>query len=292
MPLEQGGERIVSDMKTPDISPGKIELQQQLKQDRLKQEQEKISVSSADNPDTREKIPVIVQMPPEPPMKESFFARSGPRKPAIIAGSVIVGVIILIAVFVVVIPSGSPGFNLTAEGENSGHILSTQEPTGTVPAATSPGNVPTIATTTTTMDIPDRVQPSVSSEQTGIPDLLTTEPAFFSASGDPSQVLNSYPTLFNSGDASGLYPFLSATLKSQYTIDELKKKLDTARLNGTVMEKIEVPYESLDENNAKLELIISWKIAGSTKNSTPSFFMVTENGQWKMNSLILSPETE
>jgi hypothetical protein len=142
------------------------------------------------------------------------------------------------------------------------------------------------------MDIPDRVQPSVSPEQTGTPDLLTTEPAFFSASGDPSQVLNSYPTLFNSGDASGLYPFLSATMKSQYTIDELKKKLDTARLNGTVMEKIEVPYQSLDENNAILELIISWKIAGSTKNSTPSFFMVTENGQWKMNSLILSPETE
>jgi len=79
-------------------------------------------------------------------------------------------------------------------------------------------------------------------------------------------------------------------MKLQYPVDTLNTELAIAGSNGYTIEKIQVTKQIIEENSAILGVTISWKVAGSPTTSTPKFFLVYENNQWKLDSLILSPQ--
>ena len=272
IPLQQGEESIQENVKTPDISMGKIEI----KQEPVKPEQEKISLSSVDDSDTKEQVPLIAALPKEDPERKSFFAGSDKRKHAVIAVSALVVVILLIAAFFVLIPSGSRGFNLTFPGMNS-----------TVPEINTAASTANPLVTTTTITTTNPAIP----ETTPVPEIPSAQPSFTSAPGDPSSVLVSYSSLFNTGNGAGLAALLSENMKSHYPINMLNSELSTARSNGYTIEKIQVTNQIIEENSAILEVAISWKVAGSPATSTPRFFLVYENNQWKLDSLIVNPQS-
>jgi hypothetical protein len=127
-------------------------------------------------------------------------------------------------------------------------------------------------------------------EQTLIPDITSTQPEPTLAPGDPSTVMVSYPSLFNTGNSAGLFALLSENMKSHYPVDTLNNEFTTARSNGYTIEKIQVNNQIIEENSAILEVIISWKVAGSPTTSTPRLFLVYEDNQWKLDSLIVHPQ--
>jgi len=176
----------------------------------------------------------------------------------------------------VLVPSGSPLFNLTSPGMNF-----------SVPAfnVTAPAISPLV--TTTTISKPPST-PAIP-EQTRTPEVLSAQPAVTSAPGDPATVLVSYPSLFNKGDSAGLFGLLSENIKSQYPMDTLNNDLAAARSDGYIMEKIQVNNQITEGTNAILLVEISWNIIGSPITSTPNVPLVYENNQWKLDTLILSP---
>ena len=126
--------------------------------------------------------------------------------------------------------------------------------------------------------------------QTLTPEDTSVQPVITPAPGDPSKVLVSYPSLFNTGNGAGLYALLSENMKLHHPVDTLNNELVAARSNNYTIEKIQVTNQIIEENTAILEVTISWKVAGSPTTSTPRLFMVYENGQWKLDSLALRPQ--
>ena len=320
MPLQQGEESIRENVKTPDISMGKIEIKQesvkpeqpkqepvkpeQLKQEPVKPEQEKISLSAPDNSATKEKVPVAAPLKTDPPGKISGSTPSGKRKTAIIAVSALVGIILLIAVFFVLVPSVLPVFNLTFPGMNFTVPESSVTASATVPLVPTT----TIATTTRTLATPVQTstpvrttatpvrtstpqQTTTTPTQTSIPAVVIVPPLFTTVPGDPWSVFISYPSLFNAGNAAGIFALLSENMKSHYPLDSVNNELATARSNGYSIEKIQGNNQIIEEDSAILEVEITWKISGSPQTSTPRFYLVYENNQWKLDSLIVNPYT-
>ena len=320
IPLQQGEESIRENVKTPDISMGKIEIKQesvkpeqpkqepvkpeQLKQEPVKPEQEKISLSAPDNSATKEKVPVAAPLKTDPPGKISGSTPSGKRKTAIIAVSALVGIILLIAVFFVLVPSVLPVFNLTFPGMNFTVPESSVTASATVPLVPTT----TIATTTRTLATPVQTstpvrttatpvrtstpqQTTTTPTQTSIPAVVIVPPLFTTVPGDPWSVFISYPSLFNAGNAAGIFALLSENMKSHYPLDSVNNELATARSNGYSIEKIQGNNQIIEEDSAILEVEITWKISGSPQTSTPRFYLVYENNQWKLDSLIVNPYT-
>jgi len=127
-------------------------------------------------------------------------------------------------------------------------------------------------------------------EQTLTPEDTSAQPAATPAPGDPSKVLDSYPSLFNAGNGAGLYALLSENMKSQYSVDSLNRELATASSNSFTIENIRVNNQIIEGNSAILKTDISWNVAGTSTTSSPLFFLVYENGQWKLDRLIVSPQ--
>jgi hypothetical protein len=150
---------------------------------------------------------------------------------------------------------------------------------------------PTATMATTTASMEQTTAPTAIPEPILTPEVPSAQPAFTSAPGDPSSVLVSYPDLFNTGNGEGLYALLSENMKLHYPIDTLNNELAAARSNGYIIEKVQVNNQIIEENTTILEVDISWKIAGSPVTSTPRFFLVYENDQWKLDSLIVSPQS-
>jgi len=160
---------------------------------------------------------------------------------------------------------------------------------------TSTQSTPPTQSTLPTQSTPSTQSTSTQSttatpEQTLTTEVSSTEPTATPAPGDPSVVLVSYPSLFNTGNGAGLYDLLSENMKSQFPVDTLNNELAAAHSNSYTIEKIQVNKQIIEENSAILELTISWKVAGSQTTSTPKFFLVYENNQWKLDSLIVSPQ--
>jgi len=151
---------------------------------------------------------------------------------------------------------------------------STQSPVQTVPPSVT---------------IPSQPQSPATPEQTLTPEDTSDQPAVTPAPGDPSEVLVSYPSLFNAGNGAGLSALLSENMKLHYPVDTLNTELATAGSNGYTIEKIQVTKQIIEEDTAILEVTISWKVAGSPTTSTPRLFLVYENGQWKLDSVIVRP---
>jgi hypothetical protein len=213
-----------------------------------------------------------------------------PKTTVIIVSGLIV-VIALVTVAFLMSPSGSPGMDPSAPP-----LPVTAETTTeiTVTAVSAADATVTGLSTLTPATPPDDLvqeQPAVTPEPVFAPDVLTPQTTFFSITGDPLSILAPYQSFFNSSNTAGMYALLSKNMSSHYPADTLNNELAAARSKGYSIESIEVPYQVLDEQNATLELIISWKVAGSPRTSTPSLSMVYENAQWKMDSLILSPDT-
>jgi hypothetical protein len=235
---------------------------------------EKISVPDGDDSGTGENVPVMEPLPKEQEKKESFFTRSGSRKPAVIAISALVVIILLIGAFFVLIPSGSHGFDLTSIGMNS---------TNPEVKATSSASQPLAKTTT----IPKTTELQATPEQPTPTEVLFTKPTLVSVPGDPASVLVSYPALFNAADGAGLSAILSENMKLYST--EVDRELAMAQSNGYVIEKIQVTNQVIEEDSAILDVDILWKVAGSPATSSPKFYLVYENDQWKLDSLVVSP---
>jgi hypothetical protein len=168
--------------------------------------------------------------------------------------------------------------------------------TSTQSAQTTLPTIPPSITTTSQPPSPSTDSMEQTTAPTAIPEPLLThevpssQPAFTSAPGDPSSVLVSYPDLFNTGNGAGLFALLSENMKLHYPIDTLNNELAAARSNGYSIEKVQVNNQIIEENTAIVEVDISWKVAGSPVTSTPRFFLVYENDQWKLDSLIVSPQ--
>jgi hypothetical protein len=154
----------------------------------------------------------------------------------------------------------------------------------------TPGTQSPVQTVPPSVTITSQPQSPATPEQTLTPEDTSDQPAVTPAPGDPSKVLVSYPSLFNAGNGAGLNALLSENMKLHYPVDTLNTELATAGSNGYTIEKIQVNKQIIEENTAILEVTISWKAAGSPTTSTPRLFLVYENGQWKLDSLIFNPQ--
>jgi hypothetical protein len=141
---------------------------------------------------------------------------------------------------------------------------------------------------TPTQSTPAQSTPGIP-EQTLTPEDTSAQPASTPAPGDPSTVLVSYPSLFNTGNGAGLFALLSENMKVHYPIDTLNNKFTQARSDNTSIERIQVNNQIIEETSATVESTVSWNVGGTLATSTPRFFMVYENGQWKLDSLIFHP---
>ena len=155
----------------------------------------------------------------------------------------------------------------------------------------TPGTQSPVQTVPPSVTIPSQPQSSATPEQTLSPEDTSAQPAPTPAPGDPSKVLDSYPSLFNAGNAAGIFALLSENMKSHYPLDSVNNELATARSNGYSIEKIQGNNQIIEEDSAILEVEITWKISGSPQTSTPRFYLVYENNQWKLDSLIVNPYT-
>ena len=263
---EQGAESVHDDIIAPEISTGDREPAP-----------EEISVSDADDSDSGENVPVMETLPKEHKKKESFFAGSGTRKPAVIAISALVVSIVVIAAIFVVLSSGSQGFDLTSIGKNS---------TNPEVKATSSASQSLVKTTA----IPKTAEIPATPEQPTPIEVLFSKPTLVSVPGDPASIIVSYPSLFNAANGAGLSALLSENMKL-YSSD-VNTELATAHSNGYTIEKIEVTNQTIEENSAILEVDILWKVAGSPATSSPKFYLVYENDQWKLDSLVVSPNVD
>jgi len=164
---------------------------------------------------------------------------------------------------------------------------SAQSTIQTIPSSittTSPPPSPSTAsmeqTTTTAPAIP---------EPTPMPEVPSAQPASTPAPGDPATVLVSYPSLFNAADGAGIYALLAEDIKSEYPLEDVNNELDAARSNGYTIEKIDVTNQIVEGSHAILIVDVSWNTGGSSQTSTQILLMAYENGQWKLNTLILYP---
>jgi len=148
----------------------------------------------------------------------------------------------------------------------------------------SPTTAP--ATTTDSMEQTTTSNPAIP-EQTLTPEVPSAQPSLTPAPGDPATVLVSYPSLFNAADGAGLSALLSENMKLYSS--EVDRELATARSNGISIEKIQVTNQIIEEDSAILEVDISWMVNGSAVTSSPRFFLVYENNQWKLDSLAVNP---
>jgi hypothetical protein len=278
---EQREERVQDDIIAPEISTGEREPAPE-------PVFEKISVQDGDDSGTGENVSVMEPPPKEHKKKESFFAGSGPRKPAIIAGSAVVGILVLIAIFFMFVPSVSPGTNLTSPGTN----LSIPTVTGTaspiLPLVTTPAISDTIGPAVTTI-ILTTPRTSATAEQTPVPEVSSAQPSLTPAPGDPSTVLISYPSLFNAADGAGIYALLAEDIKSQYPLEYVNGELDAARSNSYTIENINVRNQIVAGSDATLIVDVSWNMGDSSETSTQILLVAYENDQWKLNTLILYP---
>jgi len=154
----------------------------------------------------------------------------------------------------------------------------------------TPGTQSPVQTVPPSGTIPSQPQSPVTPEQTLTPEDTSAQPVITPAPGDPSKVLVSYPSLFNGGNGAGLSALLSENMKLHHPVDTLNNELVAARSNGYTIEKIQVDNQIIEENSAILEVTISWKVAGSPTTSTPRIFLLYENGQWKLDNLIVRPQ--
>ena len=169
-------------------------------------------------------------------------------------------------------------------------ITSQPQSTATVTATAAVSSQTIIPATTATAMMQTTASTPAIPEQTLTPEDTSAQPAPTPAPGDPSKVLDSYPSLFNAGNGAGLSALLSENMKVHYPVDTLNTELATAGSNGYTIEKIQVTKQIIEENSAILGVDISWKVAGSPTTSTPKFFLVYENNQWKLDSLIVRPQ--
>ena len=154
----------------------------------------------------------------------------------------------------------------------------------------TPGTQIPVQTVPPSVTIPSQPQSPATPEQTLTPEDTSDQPAATPAPGDPSKVLDSYPSLFNAGNGAGLAALLSENMKMHYPVDTLNTELATAGSNGYTIEKIQVNKQIIEENTAIVEVTISWNVTGSPPaTSTPRLFLLYENGQWKLDSVIVRP---
>lgn len=284
LPVEQKVEPIQQKDATQKISPVPGETSP-------KKTSSPIAVDSK----TEEKVPFIAPMHKEPQKKKSFFAGSGTRRPTVIVVSALVGVIVLIAVFFVAVPSASHGFDLTSSGLNltTPEVKDTASPANPVVSLTSSSKTTRTSETTVQTRAPVQtttpLQTSTTPVQTITQDVSSVQPTLTSAPGDPATVLISYPSFFNAGNGTGLYALLSENIKSNYPLDMVNTELATARTNGYSINKIQVNDQITEGSSAILLVEISWDIGGSPINSSPNVPLVYENSQWKLDTLIISP---
>jgi hypothetical protein len=274
-PPEQREERVQDAIIAPEISSGEREPAPE-------PVPEKISILDGDDSGTGENFPVIEPLLKEQEKKESFFTQSGSRKPVVIAISALVVIIVVIAAIFVVLSSGSQGFGLTSIGMNGTtpevkEVASTTNPM--VPVTTSPITTRTPATPLQT----------TTPAQTSTSQVVVVQPSFTTVPEDPYSVFVSYPSLFNTGNAAGIYALLSENMKSHYPLDTLKNELATARSNGCSMMTVQVKNQIIEEDSAILEMDISWNCSGFSVISLPRVYLVNETNQWKLDSLVVGP---
>jgi hypothetical protein len=297
LPLDQSDASIQQKVTTQKISPIPGEPSPK-----------KASSPIAGDSNTKEKIPLLEPMHKEPRKQKFSIVGSGTRKPAVLVVSALMGVIVLIAVFFVVVPSASHGFEFNIPGTD----LISPEVTVTMSATSHVATTPTISQTPSRLTITPTISKTTSTPatpvrttaisvqtstpvrtptpvQTGIPQVVIVQPSFNRTPGDPWSVFVTYPSLFNAGNSAGIYSLLSDNMKSHYPDASLKNELATARSNGYFIEKIQANDQIIEEDSAILEVEIAWKISGSTQTSTPRVFLLYENNQWKLDSLIVSP---
>ena len=228
------------------------------------------------DPGTGKKMPVTASPPKEKWKKRSFFSGFLQRKSTLIIGASLAALITAAAVFLIVFPSVLPGFNLTSPGLN----VSLPDLSAVALPASPDGN------TGTNVENPGS---TANPEEASMPVVTPARPALAFAPGDPGAVLATYPSLFNKGDGAGIRDLLSENMKSHYSVDTLNADLATARSNGYSIQKIQVTDQTIEEDSAVLDADISWKTVRSSTTSSPKWFLVSENGQWKLDSLTFSP---
>jgi hypothetical protein len=183
---------------------------------------------------------------------------------------------------------------------NTQSPVQTVPPSGTIPSQPrSPATVTATAAVSSQTTIPATTATSIAQTtattpaipvQTLTPEDTSVQPVITPAPGDPSKVLVSYPSLFDAGNSAGLYALLSDNMKQHHPVDTLNNELAAARSNNYTIEKIQVTNQIIEENTAILEVTISWTVTGSPVTSSPRLFMVYENGQWKLDNLIVRPQ--
>lgn len=187
---------------------------------------------------------------------------SGLKKPAAVIGLILGGLVVVIAAVMTVTAPGSPGSDLTSAGLN-------------IPLP-GPLAVPLQDTAGTTGTGAETPEPSA-------------QPGFTFAPGDPGAVLAPYPALYNAGDGAGLRALFSENLKSHYSLEVLNENLAAARSGGYVIEKIEVKDQIIEEESAVLDADMYWKTAKSSTIRAPKWFLLVENDQWKLDSVVFRP---
>jgi hypothetical protein len=270
-PPEQRDDRIQEQVMRPAVSTGET--------GRPRKEQ---SFAFTGDPGTGKTALATASPPRGRWKKRSFFSDFPPKKSAFIIGACLAVVIIAAAVFLIVFPAGVPAFNLTSPGMNI-----TFPDLSAVALPSSPdGNTGTNA---------ENPGSAANPEEPSIPVVTPSRPALTFAPGDPGAVLATYPSLFNNGDGAGLRDLLSENVQSHYSLDTLNKDLATARSKGYSIEKIHVTNQIIEEDSATLDADIYWNTAGSSLTPSPKpylayeLYLVYENNQWKLDSLILSP---
>ena len=193
----------------------------------------------------------------------------------------------VICSFVIIVLSAS----IICTGCTSTQSAQTTLPT--IPPSITTTSQPQSPTTTPAIT-PDSMAQTTTSppaipEQTLTPEVPSAQPSFIPAPGDPATVLVSYPSLFNTADGAGIYALLAEDIKSEYPLEDVNNELDAARSNGYTIEKIDVTNQIVEGSHAILIVDVSWNTGGSSQTSTQILLMAYENGQWKLNTLILYP---
>jgi hypothetical protein len=236
------------------------------------------SQSTAAKPRGREKIPVAASPGKDLWNKRTLFASTLIKKPGIIVGVVLIAIVVAAAVLVITEPSR--GFH--AEKPASSDTILSLPVLGAV-------SMPAIPVTDTGASQETPGSPPISQE-TVLSESAPSRSALSLAPGDPGEVLAKYPSLFNSADGAGFRPLLSENMKIQHSTDRLNTELETARTKGYSINKIQVTAQSVDEETADVITSVFWDIGDSSFTSSPRIFFVYEDSQWKLDSLVLSPD--
>ena len=257
----------------------------------LKEIQKETPFSASVKSDTTENVlfPATPSPQPEPPGIVSSLSNCPSRKTAVYGILALVVIMVVITAIFVILPSGSHGFDLSSLGMNSTSPELKATTTAIQPLAKTTAVPIVTGTHITPLQTPTPVQTYAIPEQIPTTEVPFSKPAFVPAPGDPATVIVSYLSLFNTGNGAGLAALSSESMKSHYPLDMVNKELASARSKGYSIEKIQVNNQIIEENTAILEVDILWKVAGSPVTSSPRVFLVYENNQWKLDSLVVSP---